>query len=134
MRRDRPAATKQPGSAREPVFGGSPQPRSDIGQAFRLTEDRPKSSISGASRAHLGNAGSEEQCRSQQRVPSGESRLEARYPEVPALVGLAAGQEVHGLSLPSLRALIEDAPAQDGLRALRARIEALPRIQPEKAP
>ena len=57
MRRDRPAASEQPGSARGPGFSGSSRPRSAAGHVLPLTEDRLRSRVSGGSRAYLGNVG-----------------------------------------------------------------------------
>jgi hypothetical protein len=57
MHRDRPEGPKQPGSARGPGFGGSPEPRSAAQHTLRLTEERSRNTVSGRSRAHAGNVG-----------------------------------------------------------------------------
>src|SRR3954464_8725701 len=57
MRRDRPGRPKQSALACGPGFSGSSHPRSAAGHALPLTEDRPRSRVSGVDRAYLGYTG-----------------------------------------------------------------------------
>jgi hypothetical protein len=57
MRRDQSAEPEQPGSACGLGSSGSLHLRATVRYAFRLTKGRPRSSFSGANRAHLGNVG-----------------------------------------------------------------------------
>src|SRR3954462_12625947 len=59
MRRGRPAGPNQHGSAPGPRFSGSFRPKSAGGHARELTEDRPRSRVSGVDRPHVGNTESE---------------------------------------------------------------------------
>ena len=59
MRRDRPVAYDQPGSARKLAFSASPPLGLAASHVSRLIEDRWRSRVSNGTRAHLGNIGSE---------------------------------------------------------------------------
>jgi hypothetical protein len=57
MRRKSARGREQPGPVCGPEFGGSPRPRSDIGQAFQLTEDRLKRTPTAPSLSKVENNG-----------------------------------------------------------------------------
>ncbi len=57
MRRDRPAVPEQPGFVCGLGSSDPLRPGSAAGHALPLTEDRPRSSVSGVDRAYLGNVG-----------------------------------------------------------------------------
>src|SRR3954447_26686943 len=54
VRRNRQEGPKQPGSGPGPRSGSPFRPRSAGGHARKLTEDRPRSRVSGVDRAHVG--------------------------------------------------------------------------------
>ena len=68
MRRDRPGASKQPGSARGSGSGGPPHTGSALNHALHLSEKRRRSRVPAGSRAHLGNVGWSEEANLARRL------------------------------------------------------------------